>query len=61
MKSLLLLLQATSNNDTMNAFRESGKYPVVLGVLAIILVGVITYLIRIDRRITRMEKNQQGK
>ncbi|HMH32091.1 MAG TPA: hypothetical protein VK543_03625 [Puia sp.] len=36
--------------------RSNGKIYVVVLVVLIILIGLILYLIRIDRRISRMEK-----
>ena len=35
--------------------RLDGKIYIVIGVLMIIFIGIIFYLIRLDRRITKME------
>lgn len=36
--------------------REDGKIWVVVGVIAIIFAGIITYLIRLDSKLTKVEK-----
>ena len=41
--------------------RSSGKIYVVVGVIAIIFIGLIVYLITIDRRLSKMEKEEKGK
>ncbi len=40
--------------DTM---RSNGKIYVVVLVLATIFAGIITYLVRLDRKISKFEKN----
>ena len=45
---------------------ESGKIFVVIAVLAVILIGLITYLFFIDRKVSKLEKeisehNKTGK
>jgi multisubunit Na+/H+ antiporter MnhB subunit len=58
----LPLVQAQGNRDFM---RETGKIYVVVGVLLIIFVGIILNLIRLDRKLTKLEhqlkeeKNEQ--
>jgi hypothetical protein len=41
-------------------FYESGKIKVVIGVAFIVLVGLIAYIWRLDRRVSRMEEQQKG-
>ncbi len=56
---LLTALQvfAQSNGIEMaDKLREDGKIWVVVGVILLIFTGVIIYLIRIDRKITKLEK-----
>jgi len=36
--------------------REDGKIWVVVGVIAIIFAGIITYLVRLDSKLTKVEK-----
>jgi hypothetical protein len=43
---------AYGNGDFM---RETGKIYVTAGVLLLIFAGIVLYLIRLDRRITRLE------
>jgi hypothetical protein len=40
--------------DTM---RENGKIYVVVAVVLTILAGLILYLVRIDRKVSKLEKN----
>ena len=42
--------------DTM---RSNGKIYVVVGVLLVIFTGIVIYLIRLDRKISVMEKNRK--
>lgn len=44
--------------DTM---RSNGKIYVVVGIVVIILVGMVTYLFLIDRKISRLEKERERK
>lgn len=41
-------------------FYESGKIKVVIGVAFIVLVGLIAYIWRLDRRVSRMEEQHKG-
>jgi hypothetical protein len=45
----------TGMADTM---RSNGKIYVVVAVILTIFAGIIFYLIRLDRKISRLEKNQ---
>jgi hypothetical protein len=49
--------QQTSNNDETMAsiMRSNGKIYVVVAVLLTILIGLILYLINIDRKISKLE------
>ncbi len=40
---------------------SSGKIYVVVGVVTVILVGIFTYLIWIDRKVSKMEKELKDK
>ena len=48
----LPLLQAQGNRDFM---RETGKIYVVIGVILIIFIGIVLNLIRLDRKLTKLE------
>jgi hypothetical protein len=55
---------AATNNpvEMADGMRSNGKIYVVVGVLVLILVGLFAYLISIDRKIGRIEKDiEQGK
>ena len=44
-----------------DAMRENGKIYVVLGVVLIIFIGLIIYLISIDRKVSKLEKHYKVK
>ena len=44
--------------DTM---RDNGKIYVVVAVIVAIFIGIILYLIRLDRKMTRLEKDIHSK
>ena len=48
---------ATANAPEMaDALRQSGKIYVVVAVIAIVLAGLLAYLISLDRKLGRLEK-----
>lgn len=58
---LFLTLRLTAQEsvpEMADAMRADGKIYVVVLVLATIFAGIIAYLIRIDRRISNIEKNK---
>ncbi|MCB0524025.1 MAG: CcmD family protein [Lewinellaceae bacterium] len=58
----LPIVQAQGNRDFM---RETGKIYVVVGVILLIFLGIVLYLVRLDRKLTKLEsqlneeKNEQ--
>ncbi len=46
--------------EMADAMRQSGKIYVVVGVLCIIFLGIIAYLISIDRKVSRLESKMKG-
>jgi CcmD family protein len=62
--SLLLLTasygQDDGNNkvDMADAMRSNGRIYVVVTVVIVILIGLLLYLVRLDRKITKMEKER---
>jgi CcmD family protein len=40
-------------------FRQSGKMYVVVSILTIIFIGIVVYLISLDRKISRLEKEEE--
>ena len=54
---LPVLAQDTSKPVEMaDQFRASGKIYVVIAVLVVILLGLVLYVARLDRKISRLEK-----
>ena len=53
--SLIIQAQETEMADTM---RSNGKIYVVIPVILTILAGLILYLVRLDRKISKLEKNK---
>ncbi len=54
-----LALAQTNNPEMADVMRSNGKIYVVVAVCLVILLGLIAYVIRIDRRLSKME--QQNK
>jgi len=46
--------------DMADTMRSEGKIYVVVGVIAIIFIGLAFYLIALDRRISKMENRKGG-
>ncbi len=44
--------------EMADAMRADGKIYVVVLVLATIFAGIIAYLVRLDRKMTKLEKNK---
>ena len=61
--SVMVLVNAQGSNEIemADAMRASGKIYVVVGVVFVIFLGLFLYLIRIDRKITKMEKEIYNK
>lgn len=47
--------QAVEMADTL---RSSGKIYIVVGVIAIIFIGIVVYLFTLDRRISKIEEKK---
>jgi heme/copper-type cytochrome/quinol oxidase subunit 2 len=47
--------------EMADAMRSNGKIYVVLAVVLVIFAGIIIYLISIDRKVRRMENEQERK
>ena len=48
---------AQSDNSIEQTFHESGKINVVVAVVTVIFIGIIFYLIKLERKINKLEKN----
>jgi putative flippase GtrA len=60
---LLVSIQTFAQDQTpemADAFRSSGKIYVVVCVAAIVLTGLIIYLISIDRKVSKLEKEMHA-
>lgn len=43
-----------------DAMRSNGKIYVVVAVILLLFAGLIVYLLRLDKKISRLEKENQG-
>lgn len=55
----LPFLSIAQDVEMADLLHENGKIYVVVGVIAIIFVGIVVYLITIDRRLTKIEKEEK--
>jgi CcmD family protein len=61
--ALLFVSTAFSQSDSpemADTMRSEGKIYVVVAIFMIILTGLIGYLVRMDRKLTRLEKKLPG-
>lgn len=47
--------------DMADVMRENGKIYVVVAVAAVVMLGLIVYLISIDRKVSKLENNSKNK
>lgn len=61
--ALLFAISAYSQDAEMaDTMRSEGKIYVVVAILLVILIGLVIYLITIDRKVTKLEKRlNEGK
>lgn len=57
--SLPLLAQENDTVEMADALRANGKIYVVVAVLMVIFIGIVVYLVRIDRKLSRIEKENK--
>jgi CcmD family protein len=50
--------ETTDTVDMADTMRSNGKIYVVVTVILTIFAGIIIYLIRLDKKMTKLEKNQ---
>ncbi len=55
--SLPGLLLSAQGNDTGNIMNQHGKIYVVVAVMLTILAGLFLYLLRLDKKISKLEKD----
>jgi CcmD family protein len=58
---LFLIFTTTANAqaETPDFMRSTGKIYVVIAVLCIIFIGIVIFLINLDRKLQRLEKENQ--
>ncbi|NCI48144.1 CcmD family protein [Sediminibacterium sp. WSJ-3] len=49
---------AQTDNDNADIMRSNGKIYVVVAVVLVILAGLLLYVVSLDRKISRLEKNK---
>ena len=49
-----------SDSVIEQTFHESGKINVVIAVVAVIFIGIVFYLIRLERKLSKMENENQS-
>ncbi|QHT68626.1 CcmD family protein [Rhodocytophaga rosea] len=55
-----LNLQAQQQIEMADQLRSDGKIYVVVAVVSIILLGILLYLIRLDTKISKLEKESRN-
>ncbi|MDQ6610174.1 MAG: CcmD family protein [Bacteroidota bacterium] len=53
----LFLLAQDTKVEMADSMRSNGKIYVVVAVIVTIFTGIIIYLVRLDRKLTKLEKN----
>ena len=57
--SILSHAQDANGVEMAEALRSSGKIYVVVASIAVIFIGIVIYLISLDRRLGKLEKEQK--
>jgi hypothetical protein len=57
----LLYAQDEEKVDMADTMRSNGRIYVVVAVIVVILIGLILYLVRLDRKISRIEREKESK
>jgi len=55
------LAQAQNEVEMADAMRANGKIYVIVGIVVIILAGMVAYLLLLDRKISKLEKETEDK
>ncbi len=56
----LVSAQHLEGNRVLSSFYQEGKIYVVLTIILVIFIGIIGYLIHLDRKITKFEKSHKS-
>lgn len=60
--AMLISIGANAQDAEMaDVMRSNGKIYVIVGIILIVLIGLITYLFLLDRKIIRLENKLDGK
>jgi Ca2+/Na+ antiporter len=51
-----LLLNAQETDKQTDLMRSNGRIYVVIAVMLTILIGLVLYIVRLDRKLTKLEK-----
>jgi len=54
--SLACTAQESTSVEMADAMRANGKIYVVVAVLTIIFIGIVIYLVKIDKKLTKLER-----
>jgi hypothetical protein len=54
----LLTLASFAQDNSSDVMRSNGKIYVVVAVVTTIMIGIFIYLLNLDRKISRIEKNK---
>ncbi|KAA9325367.1 CcmD family protein [Hymenobacter busanensis] len=54
--ALAAVAQQPAGPEMADQFRQDGKIYVVVGVIVIVLLGLLAYLVSIDRKVGRLER-----
>ncbi len=58
--ALPALSQATQEVPMADAMRSNGKIYVVVAVLVVIFLGIVAFLVRLERRLNKWERQQKS-
>ena len=61
LSTALIYAQDQEKVDMADTMRSNGRIYVVVAVVVVILLGLILYLIRLDRKISRIERDKENK
>jgi CcmD family protein len=50
----------TTDEDQTDFMRSNGKIYVVLAIVTIIVIGIFIYLVNLDKKIKKLEKNKKN-
>jgi CcmD family protein len=58
---LPFFVQAQQDAEMADTMRSEGKIYVLVAIVAVVLAGLVIYLVSIDRKISRLEKKLPGR